>query len=369
LNSSSSSSSDKGDPSEAAVEEAESGDVEVDAAETVSDAEDVAAEVSSADKSTASSTSGEEGVVAGTSTEEDEVSMDELKAVEAAFDSTPTASASNLRSIERAVDEHTTAGAVTSAARTVETTPITITSSGGTAQGHPSESGSHAERSLLDSSPSTHHYVWRAQRGSIVSTDSERTVSATMRVPTPPSPLHESAGTTPTLVVITLVVSVEVVAPDSEAVPAAAEEVPGSEEVPVHIPDIPEGNSIVESILIDESLVISTDFGACVTHVEYAEVDASEDPIQADVTPSSDVLVIEEAFVQDPADDVSMEDMADTHDSYDAVLAKAEGHVVGVQAVDMEVIAPVIAYTSPTKTCNWLFINILLFFCLMAKIS
>ncbi len=59
--------------------------------------------------------------------------MDELEAAESSFDNSPVASASNLRPIERAVDEHTTAGVVTSAARAVKTTPITIISSGGTA--------------------------------------------------------------------------------------------------------------------------------------------------------------------------------------------------------------------------------------------
>jgi hypothetical protein len=161
-----------------------------------------------------------------------------------------------------------------------------------------------------------------------VSIDSERTISATVRVPTPSSPLHESGGTAPTLVVVAVVVPAAVIAQDSEAVPAATEEVPGSEKVPAHIPDIQEGN-IVESISIDKILMISTDFGTGVTQVERVEVAASEDPIQADVTPGSDVLVMEEAFVQDSTDDISMEDMADTHDSYDAVLAGTEDHVVG----------------------------------------
>ena len=308
-------------------------------------------------------------MVAGTSTEEDEVSMDELEAAKASFDNSPVASASNPRCVERAVDKHTTAGVVTSAARAVETIPITITSSGGTAQGHPSESGSHADPSLLDSSPSTRHYVRRARRGSIMSTDSERTISATVRVPTPPSPLHEFGGTAPTPVVMAAVVLAAVTVQESETVPATAEEVPSSEEVPAHISDILEGNNFVKSIPIDESLMVDTDFDTGVTHVEYAEVTASEDPVQADITPGSDVPVIKEAFVQDPADDISMENMADTHDNYDAVLAETEDHVVGTQAADMEVTAPVTAHTSPTKTGNWLFINILSFSCLMAKIS
>jgi hypothetical protein len=202
-----------------------------------------------------------------------------------------------------------------------------------------------------------------------VSTDSERTISATVRVPTPPSPLHESGGTAPTPVVITAVVPAAVTVQDSEAVPAAAEEVPSSEEISAHIPDILKGNNIVESIPIDESLVVDTDFGTGVTHVEYVEVAASEDPVQADVIPGSDVQAMEETFVQDPADDISMEDMTDTHDSYDAVLAETEDYVVGTQAADMEVTALVTAHTNPTKIGNWIFINILSFSCLMAKIS
>ena len=133
MNSSSLSSSDRSDLSGAAAEGIRGEDVEVEAAEAVFDVENVAAEVSSANKSTASSTSsGEEGAVAETNTDEDVVSMDELEAAEASFDDVPIASASNPRSAERTIDEHTTVGVVTSAERAVETTPITITSSGGT---------------------------------------------------------------------------------------------------------------------------------------------------------------------------------------------------------------------------------------------
>ena len=41
--------------------------------------------------------------------------------------------------------------------------------------------------------------------------------------------------------------------------------------------------------------------------------------------------------------------MADTHDSYDEVLAEAEDSMASAQAADMEVTAPVAAHTSPTK--------------------
>ena len=243
MNSPSSSSSDKGDPSGAAAERTKSEDAEI------AGAENVAAEVSSTNGSTASSTSpGEEGVEAETSTEEDEVSMDELEAAEVAFDSASTAFASKPRSAEGTIEEHTTVGVVNSAERVVETTPITIATSGETAQDHPSESGSHVDPSLLDSSPSTRHYIRRACRGSIVSTDSERTISATIRVSTPPSPLHESDSTAPTPEVMATVVPTAVTVQDNEAIPAIAEEVPGDEEVPVHVPDVPEGNNIVDSI-------------------------------------------------------------------------------------------------------------------------
>uniref|UniRef100_A0A2N9G9C9 Aminotransferase-like plant mobile domain-containing protein n=1 Tax=Fagus sylvatica TaxID=28930 RepID=A0A2N9G9C9_FAGSY len=306
LNSSSSSLSDRSDPSGAAAKGIRGEDVEVDAVEAVSDAKNVAAEVSSADESTASSTSsGEDHVVAGTSTEEDEVSMDELEAAEVSFDNASTASASNPRSAGGTVGEHATIGVVTSAERAVETTPITITSSGGTPQDNPSESGSHVDPSVFDSSPSTHHYVRRARRGSIVSTNSKRTISATIRVPTPPSPLHESGGAAPTPVVIAVVVPAAVTIQDSEAIPIAAGEVPGGEEVPAHIPDVPES----------------------VTHVDHEEVVASEDPVQVDVIPGNGILAIEETLAQDPIDDISMEDMANTRDSYDEVLAEIEDHV------------------------------------------
>uniref|UniRef100_A0A2N9HSM3 Uncharacterized protein n=1 Tax=Fagus sylvatica TaxID=28930 RepID=A0A2N9HSM3_FAGSY len=242
----------------AAAEEIEDEDAEIDAVETVSEAETVAAEVNSADESTTSGAfSGGEGMVA---------------------------EAIRLSSIERIVDGHTTVGVVTSAMRAVETTPITITSSGGTAQGGLSGSGSHVDPSLLDSSPSTRQYVRRARRGSLVSTDSERTASVTVR--------------------------------ESETAPAAVGEVPGSEEVSVHIPEVPEGNIFVESISIDENLVIDVDFNADMAHVEPAEVAASEEPVQADVTPDS------------------------------------EDNMAGAQAADMEVTAPVAAQTSPTKTAG-----------------
>uniref|UniRef100_A0A2N9IAW4 Uncharacterized protein n=1 Tax=Fagus sylvatica TaxID=28930 RepID=A0A2N9IAW4_FAGSY len=222
----------------AAAEEIEDEDAEIDAVETVSEAETVAAEVNSADESTTSGAfSGGEGMVA---------------------------EAIRLSSIERIVDGHTTVGVVTSAMRAVETTPITITSSGGTAQGGLSGSGSHVDPSLLDSSPSTRQYVRRARRGSLVSTDSERTASVTQLFRK--VRLHQQL----------------------------LEKFLAVKEVSVHIPEVPED----------------------MTHVEPAEVAASEEPVQADVTPDS------------------------------------EDNMAGAQAADMEVTAPVAAQTSPTKTAG-----------------
>jgi hypothetical protein len=342
------SSSSSSDPSGAAAEEVEGEDAEAGAAEAVSGADDFAANISFVDTSAASLTfSEEENMEAGGHTEDDEVSMDELEAAEASSESTPVASASKSMSAEEVVEEHAAVGVVTDAERVVETTPIAVTSSGGTIQGGPSGSGSRVDPSLLDSSPSTRQYVRRARRGSIVSTDSERTVSATVRVPTPLSPLLESGGIALTPTTIAAETSAAATIQESEVVPTAIEGIPVGEEGPAHVPDIPEGNNFVESISIDESLVIDTDFCAGVTQIERAEVVASEEPVQADVTPGSDVPVPEEELAQGPVDDV---DMADTHDSYDEVLAEAEDNMAGAQAADMEVTAPVTAHSNPTKT-------------------
>uniref|UniRef100_A0A2N9H2I7 Aminotransferase-like plant mobile domain-containing protein n=1 Tax=Fagus sylvatica TaxID=28930 RepID=A0A2N9H2I7_FAGSY len=316
--SSSSSSSDKDDPSGAAAKEIESGDTETAAAEkteskdteaaaaeTVSGADDFTADISSADigsldtDAIINASSEEKDVEAGASTEDDEVSMDELGAAGAASDSDSTASASKPKSAEGATEEHGTVGVVTGAEKVIETTSIAITSSGGTAQGGPSGSGSHMDPSLLDSSPSTRQYVRRARRGSLVSSDSERTASASAR------PLFQKA----------------------ELFPQLLKKLPVGEEGSAHVSDVPEG----------------------VTQVEHVEVAASEEPVQADVTPGSGVPVIEEELAQGPADDI---DMGDTHDSYDEVLAETEDNMAGVQAADIEVTAPTAVHTSSTKTAG-----------------
>uniref|UniRef100_A0A2N9IPB7 Aminotransferase-like plant mobile domain-containing protein n=1 Tax=Fagus sylvatica TaxID=28930 RepID=A0A2N9IPB7_FAGSY len=357
--SSSSSSSDKDDPSRVATKEIESGDTETAAAEetesedteavaaeeiesedteaaaaeTVSGADDFTADISSADigsldtDAIINAYSEEKDVEAGASTEDDEASMDELGAAGAASDSDSTAFASKPKSAEGATEEHGTIGVATGAEKVIETTSIAITSSGGTAQGGPSGSGSHVDPSLLDSSPSTRQYVRRARRGSLVSSDSERTASASARVATPPSPPPKSGGTVPLSTITAAEASAAATVPESGVVPTAIEENPVGEEGSAHVSDVPEG----------------------VTQVEHVEVTASEEPVQADVTPGSGVPVIEEELAQGPADDI---DMGDTHDSYDEVLAETEDNMAGAQAADMEVTAPAAAHTSSTKTAG-----------------
>ena len=185
-------SSDKTDSFGVAVEEVEDEDAKIAVEETASDEETIVAEVTSNDEATAmDASSGEEGTVAKASTNEDIMYMYEVETAEASFDNVLVASASNPRSVERASDEHIAVGAVTSAMRAAEAEPIAITSRGGTAQGNPSRSDSCTNPSLFDSNPPTCHYVRRASRGSIVSTDLERTISATPMVPTPLSPPRE----------------------------------------------------------------------------------------------------------------------------------------------------------------------------------
>uniref|UniRef100_A0A2N9GH14 Aminotransferase-like plant mobile domain-containing protein n=1 Tax=Fagus sylvatica TaxID=28930 RepID=A0A2N9GH14_FAGSY len=227
----------------------------------------------------------------------------------------PVASASKPMSAEEAVEEHATVGVVSGIEKIVETTPVVVTSSGGTVQAGPSGSSSRVDPSLLDSSPSTRQYARRARRGSIVSTDSERTGSATVRVSTPPSPLPESGGIASTPIVITAAVSAATIIQESETATAA----------------------------------VGRNFDAGVARIEHTEVAASEDPVQAEVIPGSDVPVIGEELAPDPADDI---DMADAHDSYDEVLVEAEGDVAGAQAADTGATASVAAHGSPTQTAG-----------------
>ena len=178
--------------------------------------------------------------------------MDELGAAGAASDSDSTASASKPKSAEGATEEQGTIGVVIGAEKVIETTSIAITSSGGTAQGGPSGSGSHVDPSLLDSSPSTRQYVRKARRGSLVSSDSERTTSASVRVATPPSPPPKSGGTIPLSTITAAGASVAATILESGVVPTTIEGTPVGEEGSAYVSDVPEGNYFIEGIPIDE---------------------------------------------------------------------------------------------------------------------
>jgi hypothetical protein len=86
-----------------------------------------------------------------------------------------------------------------------------------------------------------------------VSTDSERTVLATVRVSTPSSPLPESGGTAPTPITTATETSAAATIQEGEVVPTVIEEIPVGEEGTAHVLDIPEGNNSVVSIPIDEN--------------------------------------------------------------------------------------------------------------------
>jgi hypothetical protein len=185
----------------------------------------------------------------------------------------------------------------------------------------------------------------------MVSTDSKRTISATARAPTPPSPLQESGGIASTPIVIPAVASAEASVQRDEAVLVVAGVVPGSEEVLVHISDILEGNTVGDTPA-NEDIVVDTDLSTGVTQIGHGGAAASADPDLVGVTFDSGIPNMEGTFAQDPTDDVFIENMADTHDSYDDVLAGTGEHVVDAQTIDLEVTTSTIAHVSPTRSSN-----------------
>jgi hypothetical protein len=185
----------------------------------------------------------------------------------------------------------------------------------------------------------------------MVSSDSERTISATARAPTPPSPLQESGGIASTPLVIPAVASAEASVQRDEAVPVVTGMVPGSEEVLVHISDILEGNTVGDTPA-NEDIVVDTDLSTGVTQIGHGGAAASADPDLVGVTFDSGIPNMEGTFAQDPTDDVFIENMADTHDSYDDVLAGTGEHVADAQTIDLEVTTSTTAHVSPTRSSN-----------------
>ena len=199
---SSSSSGDETNPSKAVAERVGGEEAGVDVAGAISEEETAAAEdVSTEEVATPNASSEEKVTVAEDSTDEDAVSWMNSK-LQKLLLMVCLLRLPVTQNPLREVDEPVAIGDIASAVRTVETTTVNITNNDGTPQGNPSRSGSHTDPTLFDSSPSTLHYVRRAWRGSMVSTDSDRTISATARTPTPPSPFQESSGIASTPLVI-----------------------------------------------------------------------------------------------------------------------------------------------------------------------
>uniref|UniRef100_A0A2N9GHJ1 Aminotransferase-like plant mobile domain-containing protein n=1 Tax=Fagus sylvatica TaxID=28930 RepID=A0A2N9GHJ1_FAGSY len=182
------SSSSSSDPSGAVEEEVERESVGAGVAETVSGAGDFAADISSAADIGSVDTDAFLMLLLGKrmksrgDTEDDEVSMDELEAAEASSESTPVASAMvvlhKLALLGAAV-------AWIPPCYSIQVLPLANMPEG-------------------------------LEGGSIVSTDSERTGSATVRVSTPPSPLPESGGIASTPIIITAAVSAATIIQESE---------------------------------------------------------------------------------------------------------------------------------------------------------
>jgi hypothetical protein len=86
--------------------------------------------------------------------------------------------------------------------------------------------------------------------------------------------------------------------------------------------------------------------------VEVPEVEHMGSEVE--VIPSTeiedDIPDIEGTFAQDPNDNAPLEDMADVHDSYDAVLADVQEENVQAAVPELEVTSPAIKNASPTKT-------------------
>ncbi len=95
--------------------------------------------------------------------------------------------------------------------------------------------------------------------------------------------------------------------------------------------------------------IVGTNSVTGVTQTGHAEAVVGEIFVLADILAGSNISVVEGTFAQDLTEDASMEDMTDTHDSYDAILVGDGGHGARTQASDLEVAAPTTIDMSPTK--------------------
>jgi hypothetical protein len=221
-----------------------------------------------------------------------------------------------------------------------EAVPADVIGDEGLTQGGSSRRSDHVDSALLDSNPPTKFYVRRSRRVNIVSSDSERTPSISVALLTPRASQSESAGgssmhVTPTLPPI--VVDASLGAPSAENIQGDEEDVATLD----HIPDI-DVDTATEGVTAAGIIP-----AVIVPEVEHL------DP-EMEVIPSTevegDIPNMEGTFAQDPNDNVPSEDMADVHDSYDAVLADVQDEDAQAAIPELEATSPAIKNASPTKT-------------------
>uniref|UniRef100_A0A2N9ER68 Aminotransferase-like plant mobile domain-containing protein n=1 Tax=Fagus sylvatica TaxID=28930 RepID=A0A2N9ER68_FAGSY len=183
----------------------------------------------------------------------------------------------------------------------------------GLTQGGSSRSSGRVDSALLDSTPPSKFYVRRSRRANIVSSDSEKTPSVSAAHLTPRASQSKSAGASSMHVIPTpppTVVNAPLGAPSVENIRGDEEDVI----IPGHISDIGVGAATEE---ITAAGVIPA--------IEVPEVEhvGSEVEVIPSAEIEDDIPDIEGTFAQDPNDNAPLEDtdMADVHDSYDAVLA------------------------------------------------
>uniref|UniRef100_A0A2N9I158 Uncharacterized protein n=2 Tax=Fagus sylvatica TaxID=28930 RepID=A0A2N9I158_FAGSY len=190
----------------------------------------------------------------------------------------------------------------------------------GLTQGGSSRSSGRVDSALLDSTPPSKFYVRRSRRANIVSSDSEKTPSVSAAHLTPRASQSKSAG-----------------ASSMHVIPTP----------PPTVVNAPLGAPSVENIRGDEEDVIIPG------HISDIGVGAATEEITAAGVHSCH-RNIEGTFAQDPNDNAPLEDtdMADVHDSYDAVLADAPEKHVQAAVPELEVTSPAIKDASPTKTAG-----------------
>ena len=217
--------------------------------------------------------------------------------------------------------------------------PAGVVGDEGLVRGGSSKSSDHIDSALLDSSPPSKFYVRRSHRANIVSSDSERTPSVSVAFLTPRASQSESAGASSMHVTPTpppIVVDAPLGAP-------SAENIQGDEEDAATLDHISDTD-----VDTTTEVVIANDI---IPAIEVPEVEHLESEME--VIPSTEVEDnipnMEGTFAQDPNDNVPSEDMADVHDSYDAILADVQDEDFQAAIPELEVTSPAIKNASPIE--------------------